>query len=90
MEALVLLVSFVLFFFEWYVIRKTNIKAIVPILATVLTGLPIGMAWGLHLVTYPVLAVLLAWTLCLIEDELMERFGRRGLSEEDRSRLEDL
>ena len=90
MKALVLLVSFVLFFFEWYVIRKTNIKVIVPILATVLAGSPIGMAWGPHLVAYPVLAVLLAWALCLIEDELVERFGRRGLSEEDRSRLEDL
>ena len=90
MKALVLFISIALFFTEWYVIRKTNIKSFIPILAVLLISLPIGLFYALHLVAFPIIFITLACVLCFIEDEIKEYFNRRELTEEERSLLKDL
>lgn len=90
MKALVLFISIALFFTEWYVIRKTNIKSFIPILVVLLIGLPIGLFYALHLIAFPIIFTLLAWAFCLIEDEARKYFKQRELTEEERSLLKDL
>ena len=60
MKTLVLFISIMLFFAEWYAIRKTNIKAFMPILVVLLIGLPIGLFYALHLVAFPIIFTILA------------------------------
>lgn len=90
MKTLVLFISIMLFFAEWYAIRKTNIKAFMPILVVLLIGLPIGLFYALHLVAFPIIFTILAWVFCFIEDEIKGYFKRRRLTEEERSQLRDL
>ena len=86
----ILFVSIALFFTEWYVIRKTNIKSFIPILAVLFVSLPIAAFYALYLVAFANIFILLAWVFCFIEDEFKKYFRQRKLTEEERSRLKDL
>lgn len=90
MKLILFLPAILLFFLEWYVIRRTSINPYLPILVTYSVGLPIALFYGLHLVAYPMIFVVLAWALCLLEDELKTYFKHRRMTEEERSRLKDL
>ena len=90
MKMFILFVSIALFFTEWYVIRKTNIKSFIPILAVLFVSLPIAAFYALYLVAFPNIFILLAWVFCFIEDEFKKYFRQRKPTEEERSRLKDL
>lgn len=90
MKIMVLILSWALMSLEWYVIRRTRIKAHLPILVATLVGLPIGLLYGLHLVTYPILSLFLSWAFCLLEDEWHKFLKGKRMTEEKRSRLRDL
>lgn len=90
MKIFILLLSGLLFCLEWYVVRHTSIKFYVPIVTVFFIALPIGLFYGLHLVTAPMLFMVLGYVFCRIEEELRNYFRRKTMTEEEKSRLKDL
>ncbi|MCI6767644.1 hypothetical protein [Porcincola intestinalis] len=87
MKFIIFLISVVLFWAEWLVIRKATINKFIPIIIAFAIGLPLGATVGLHLVAFPLLFILLAWILCEVEDRY---FKRKGLTDIEKSKLKDL
>lgn len=87
MKISIFLISVVLFWAEWFVIRKTMINKFMPIIMAFIIGLLLGLTIGPHLVVLPILFMILAWVLCEVEDRY---FKRKGMSEVEKSKLKDL
>ncbi|MEY8463276.1 hypothetical protein [Streptococcus merionis] len=89
MKLLALALSMVLFFTEWYIIRKTSVNPFLPLIITVLLGFPFGLLYGLHLVAYPILFILLACAFSFLEDELKKYVNSKDMTGEQRTYLMD-
>lgn len=87
MTSIIILISVILFFAEWFIIRKTHINKYALIITLLVIGIPLGTIVGLHLFAYPLVFTLLPLALCEIEDRY---FKKKNMTDTEKSKLKDL
>lgn len=90
MKTTVFIIAAILFFVEWYLIRKTTINKWFPLVVMFVIALPISILIGAHLVTFPLMMMLWALALCEAEDWLKKYLKSKSLTEMQRSKIKDL